>query len=336
MESRQALTLAEKMTLFGTDSPVCRLLATPAATHACTHPASAPDCARTRYALTPCAVSLAPRPHPSAGNHPGAYNANTLARAHDTWCPGNVPASTPTPTRVCTRTRTQAISRVALPQYGWWSEGAHGVAWAGVATVFPALVGVGSTFDKELVGQMGAAVGMEGRAKHNDKVAKYVHACPTQPGTLGVLSHRTLSHFTHHISAPPRRRAEEITERPRGPSGVAAFMSANSKTPYITPGMEFSSGKGVVRGRRVQQLEFTLPRRISHLLCCTLERCCRRSGGGTGSFFGLDFFAPNVNIVRDVRWGTCAHRGLFCWCGRRWFALMLHAAGDGCVAGRAK
>ena len=51
---------------------------------------------------------------------------------------------------------------------------------------------------------------------------------------------------------------EEITERPRDPSGVAAFMSANSKTPYITPSMEFSSGKGVVRGRRVQQLEFTL------------------------------------------------------------------------------
>ena len=55
-----------------------------------------------------------------------------------------------------------------------------------------------------------------------------------------------------------RAVAEEITERPRDPSGVAAFMSANSKTPYITPSMEFSSGKGVVRGRRVQQLEFTL------------------------------------------------------------------------------
>ena len=35
-------------------------------------------------------------------------------------------------------------------------------------------------------------------------------------------------------------------------------MSAHSKAPYITPSMELSSGKGVVRGHRVQQLTFTL------------------------------------------------------------------------------
>ena len=50
------------------------------------------------------------------------------------------------------------------------------------------------------------------------------------------------------------RLSRDITERPRAPSGVAAFMSAHSKTPYITPSMDFSSGKGVVRGRRGQQL----------------------------------------------------------------------------------
>ena len=44
--------------------------------------------------------------------------------------------------------------------------------------------------------------------------------------------------------------SRDITERPHAPSGVAAFMTANSKPPYITPSMEFSSGKGVVRGRR--------------------------------------------------------------------------------------
>ena len=51
----------------------------------------------------------------------------------------------------------------------------------------------------------------------------------------------------------------DITERPRAPSGVAAFMLAHNKTPYITPSMNFSSGKGVVRGNRAQQLEFALP-----------------------------------------------------------------------------
>ena len=54
------------------------------------------------------------------------------------------------------------------------------------------------------------------------------------------------------------RQPEQITERPRAPSGVAAFMSVHSKTPYITPGMIFSSEKGVARGRGGQQLGFAL------------------------------------------------------------------------------
>ena len=49
----------------------------------------------------------------------------------------------------------------------------------------------------------------------------------------------------------------DITERPRAPSGVAAFMSADSKTPCSTPSMNFSSGNGVVRGRRGHHLGFT-------------------------------------------------------------------------------
>ena len=55
-----------------------------------------------------------------------------------------------------------------------------------------------------------------------------------------------------------------MTERPGAPSGVAVFMSAHSKNPYITPGIDFSSGKGVVRGRRVQQLKFALVPRHPH------------------------------------------------------------------------
>ena len=40
----------------------------------------------------------------------------------------------------------------------------------------------------------------------------------------------------------------ENTERPHAPSGVAAFMTAHSKTPYNTPSMDFPSVNGVVRG----------------------------------------------------------------------------------------
>ena len=42
-----------------------------------------------------------------------------------------------------------------------------------------------------------------------------------------------------------------IRERPHAPSGVAVFMSAHSKTPYITP-----RGKVLVWGCRGQQLGF--------------------------------------------------------------------------------
>eukprot|EP00039_Didymoeca_costata_P006248 m.88639 g.88639 ORF g.88639 m.88639 type:complete len:862 (+) comp13179_c0_seq3:173-2758(+) len=96
-------------------------------------------------------------------------------------------------------TTSPAIERLKLPAYAWWSEGAHGVAWAGVATVFPALVGLGSSFDVEGMQEVGEAIGMEGRAKHNDYIAKH--------------------------------------------------------------------------------------------------------NGTSDTFYGLDFFAPNINIVRDIRWG---------------------------------
>ena len=54
----------------------------------------------------------------------------------------------------------------------------------------------------------------------------------------------------HGVRWGPR----DSTERPHGPRPlwVAAFMSAHSKTPYVNPSMDFSSGKGVVRGRRGQ------------------------------------------------------------------------------------
>ena len=53
-----------------------------------------------------------------------------------------------------------------------------------------------------------------------------------------------------------QRRPTQRVERPRDPDGVAVFMSAHSKTPYITPSMDISSGEGVVRGRGVQRLTF--------------------------------------------------------------------------------
>ncbi|MDO5135918.1 MAG: glycoside hydrolase family 3 C-terminal domain-containing protein [Eubacteriales bacterium] len=60
-----------------------------------------------------------------------------------------------------------AISRLGIPAYNWWNEGLHGVARAGQATVFPQAIGLGATFDQELVGEIAGVVATEGRAKYN-------------------------------------------------------------------------------------------------------------------------------------------------------------------------
>lgn len=63
-------------------------------------------------------------------------------------------------------TVSPAIPRLGLRAYDWWSEGSHGVAWAGRATVFPAPIAMGASFDVPGIEAAGAAVGREARAKH--------------------------------------------------------------------------------------------------------------------------------------------------------------------------
>lgn len=46
-----------------------------------------------------------------------------------------------------------AIDRLHIPAYNWWNEALHGVARAGVATVFPQSIGLAATFDRELIGK---------------------------------------------------------------------------------------------------------------------------------------------------------------------------------------
>jgi beta-glucosidase len=65
------------------------------------------------------------------------------------------------------------ISRLGLPAYNYWNEALHGVANNGVATVFPEPVGGASTWNPELLHQEGTAIGIEGRAKFNDYVARH-------------------------------------------------------------------------------------------------------------------------------------------------------------------
>ena len=54
-----------------------------------------------------------------------------------------------------------AIKRLGIPAYNWWNEALHGVARAGQATIFPQAIGLGATFDTELLGQIADTIATE-------------------------------------------------------------------------------------------------------------------------------------------------------------------------------
>lgn len=65
-----------------------------------------------------------------------------------------------------------AIPRLGVPAYNWWNEGLHGVARAGVATVFPQAIGTAAAFDTDLTEKIGDVIATEGRAKYNAYAAE--------------------------------------------------------------------------------------------------------------------------------------------------------------------
>lgn len=63
-----------------------------------------------------------------------------------------------------------AIERLGIREHNWWNEASHGVARAGVATVFPHAIALAATFNPGLVGKVADAVSTEARAKYNKSV----------------------------------------------------------------------------------------------------------------------------------------------------------------------
>ena len=72
----------------------------------------------------------------------------------------------------CSRLRNDApaIPRLGVPAYDYWNECLHGVARAGVATVFPQAIGMAATWDTPLIHQEADVIATEARAKHNEYV----------------------------------------------------------------------------------------------------------------------------------------------------------------------
>lgn len=62
------------------------------------------------------------------------------------------------------------IDRLGVPFYDWWSEALHGIARAGLATVFPQTIGMASSFDDQLIEEVFTATSDEARAKYIDFV----------------------------------------------------------------------------------------------------------------------------------------------------------------------
>ncbi|MBV9302413.1 MAG: glycoside hydrolase family 3 C-terminal domain-containing protein [Acidobacteriaceae bacterium] len=68
-----------------------------------------------------------------------------------------------------------AISRLGVPAYDWWNEALHGVARAGLATVFPQAIGLAATWDTGLQFRIASIISTEARAKYNDAISHGNH-----------------------------------------------------------------------------------------------------------------------------------------------------------------
>lgn len=60
-----------------------------------------------------------------------------------------------------------AIDRLGVKAYNWWNEALHGVARAGVATMFPQAIGLAAAFDEDMMELVADAIATEARAKYN-------------------------------------------------------------------------------------------------------------------------------------------------------------------------
>jgi beta-glucosidase len=69
-----------------------------------------------------------------------------------------------------------AITRLNLPQYNWWNECLHGVARAGLATVFPQAIGLGATWDEDLIFRVSTSISDEASAKYHEYIRNNSHA----------------------------------------------------------------------------------------------------------------------------------------------------------------
>ncbi len=69
----------------------------------------------------------------------------------------------------------KAIPRLGIQEYNWWNEALHGVARNGLATVFPQAIGLGATWNRDLIYYVANTISDEARAKYNDAIKHNKH-----------------------------------------------------------------------------------------------------------------------------------------------------------------
>ncbi len=68
-----------------------------------------------------------------------------------------------------------AIPRLGIPAYDYWSEGLHGIARSGYATLFPQAIGLAATWDTALLHKVAGTISTEARAKYNQAIREDNH-----------------------------------------------------------------------------------------------------------------------------------------------------------------
>ncbi|MCX4905031.1 glycoside hydrolase family 3 C-terminal domain-containing protein [Streptomyces sp. NBC_00878] len=109
-----------------------------------------------------------------------------------------------------------AVERLGIAAFRTGQEALHGVAWMGPATVFPQAVGLGATWNGELVRRVGEAVSAETRAmrSRDDRVGLNVWA-----PTVNLLRHPLWGRNEEGYSEDPKLTSAIATAYTRGLRG---------------------------------------------------------------------------------------------------------------------
>jgi beta-glucosidase len=111
---------------------------------------------------------------------------------------------------------TPPVERLGIPAFRTGQEALHGVAWMGPATVFPQAVGLGATWNAELVRRIGEAVSSEARAMRarDDRVGLNVWS-----PTVNLLRHPLWGRNEEGYSEDPALTSAIATAYTRGLRG---------------------------------------------------------------------------------------------------------------------